>query len=171
MVQSWLGKFYHRRRNSKSLIDTSFTAIPSRTRLFISLGVCVLGATGLMVSDGDYLEKTVPPPKKLMENNTSQEFILQIQPHGLTKAVSGPYISRSMEALFTKTEDRIEGIGREYFCLPDDKIPKIPAAPKQMATCTSLNWYPLPPTCNPSARIWNIPEFRTSHSCSTKCNT
>ncbi|KIM47462.1 hypothetical protein M413DRAFT_61403, partial [Hebeloma cylindrosporum] len=51
---------------------SKFTAIPPRTRLVISLGVCVIGATGLMVSD--YLEKTVPPPKKPVDNNVSQEF-------------------------------------------------------------------------------------------------
>ncbi|KDR85728.1 hypothetical protein GALMADRAFT_383011 [Galerina marginata CBS 339.88] len=34
----------------------SWTAIPPRKRLLISLGVCVFGATGLMISD--YMEKT-----------------------------------------------------------------------------------------------------------------
>ncbi|EDR15828.1 uncharacterized protein LACBIDRAFT_301180 [Laccaria bicolor S238N-H82] len=37
----------------------SWTGLPARTRLFLSFGVCVMGATGLIISD--YMEKVVPP--------------------------------------------------------------------------------------------------------------
>ncbi|KIK07257.1 hypothetical protein K443DRAFT_201498 [Laccaria amethystina LaAM-08-1] len=37
----------------------SWTALPTRTRLFLSFGLCVMGATGLIISD--YIEKVAPP--------------------------------------------------------------------------------------------------------------
>ncbi|KAI5997963.1 hypothetical protein EDD15DRAFT_2162381 [Pisolithus albus] len=37
----------------------SLAALPARTRLYISMGVCTLGAVGLLVSD--YMEKALPP--------------------------------------------------------------------------------------------------------------
>ncbi|KAI6163911.1 hypothetical protein EDD17DRAFT_441691 [Pisolithus thermaeus] len=43
---------------SRSLWE-SYKALPARTRLYISMGVCTLGAVGLLVSD--YMEKTLPP--------------------------------------------------------------------------------------------------------------
>ncbi|TFK77427.1 hypothetical protein BDN72DRAFT_891169 [Pluteus cervinus] len=36
----------------------SYIALPARTRLYFSLGVCAVAATGLFVSD--YLEKSYP---------------------------------------------------------------------------------------------------------------
>ncbi|KAF9486551.1 hypothetical protein BDN70DRAFT_20651 [Pholiota conissans] len=40
----------------------SWLAIPARTRLVISLGVCVVAATGIMVSD--FLEQSVVAAQK-----------------------------------------------------------------------------------------------------------
>jgi len=39
--------------------------LPARTRLYLSLGICLVGATGLMVSD--YLENTAIPVVKEKE--------------------------------------------------------------------------------------------------------
>ncbi|KAF4611753.1 hypothetical protein D9613_004244 [Agrocybe pediades] len=40
-------------------IFQSWMVLPARTRLYLSLAICMVGATGLMVND--YLEKTVMP--------------------------------------------------------------------------------------------------------------
>ncbi|KIM70285.1 hypothetical protein SCLCIDRAFT_1207603 [Scleroderma citrinum Foug A] len=37
----------------------SYKALPARTRLYISMGICTVGAVGLFVSD--YLQKVLPP--------------------------------------------------------------------------------------------------------------
>ncbi|KAF8808122.1 hypothetical protein BYT27DRAFT_7099437 [Phlegmacium glaucopus] len=43
---------------SQRTLAQSWMAIPARTRLFISLGLCIVGGTGLMISD--FIETSIP---------------------------------------------------------------------------------------------------------------
>lgn len=60
ILQSWTGMHITLLYSTRSfLLHNSFAGLPARTRLFLSFGVCVMGATGLIISD--YIEKVVPP--------------------------------------------------------------------------------------------------------------
>lgn len=48
-------------------MQSTAAVLPAKTRLKISLAVCVVAAAGIFVSDG--LERTMPTPKK---HNTEQ---------------------------------------------------------------------------------------------------
>ncbi|KJA28425.1 hypothetical protein HYPSUDRAFT_128897 [Hypholoma sublateritium FD-334 SS-4] len=54
----------------------SWLAMPARTRLYISMGACIVGFTGILVSD--FLEKTLVPPEKRtatsQSSSTPSEF-------------------------------------------------------------------------------------------------
>ncbi|KAF8971715.1 hypothetical protein BDZ97DRAFT_1913628 [Flammula alnicola] len=47
----------------------SWLALPARTRLYVSLGVCVVAGTGIMISD--FLENSPPPPHNLSTKTAS----------------------------------------------------------------------------------------------------
>ena len=62
-AQSWMGTVFTITFLSIPILTLSILqAIPARTRLFISLGVCIVGGTGLMISD--ILESNVPAKSK-----------------------------------------------------------------------------------------------------------
>lgn len=59
LAQSWLGMLYTPQKTTTHLLHCKYQALPARTRLFVSLGLCIVGGTGLMFSN--FLETSMPP--------------------------------------------------------------------------------------------------------------